>query len=343
MGAEELERYFPNRQLHVWIGSWNMGEHKTLSSPMTDFLLPESCKYVQNMYVVGTQENAMNRKEWEVLLQDTLGPMFVLFHSVSHGSLHLAVFIHRDLIWFCSVPEEDLVSTRAMTMVKTKGAIAISLSFFGTSMLFINCHLTSDQSKKRDRILDYEKIISGLKLPKSSRSSKDVTANFDCVYWCGDLNFRIERKKITVEQKVSEITERSIQNYDDLIKADQLTHILTEGRIFHGFQEGRITFPPTYKYDVSSNQFDTSNKSRIPSYTDRILFRSKKRNHISCLDYNSVMSVKVSDHKPVYGIYQMALKPSKEIRPSAAGHFDKEVYLKGKLFQLCVLKFYKFS
>ena len=42
------------------------------------------------------------RKEWEILLQETLGPSHVLFHSASHGALHLAVFIKRDLIWFCT-------------------------------------------------------------------------------------------------------------------------------------------------------------------------------------------------------------------------------------------------
>ncbi|KAK6195875.1 hypothetical protein SNE40_001212 [Patella caerulea] len=329
IGAEELERYFPDRQIHVWIGSWNMKEIKSISSSMTDFLLPETIKYVQNIYVVGTQENAMNKKEWEIHIQEILGPTFVLFHSVTHGSLHLAVFIHRDLIWFCSVPEEDIISTRAVTMVKTKGAIAISLSFFGSSILFINCHLTSDQSRKKERILDYQKIISGLKLPRSSTStSKDATANFDCVFWCGDLNFRIDRKKSAVEGKVTEIAESLIPNYEDLIRGDQLTKTITEGKIFLGFQEGRINFRPTYKYDVNSDNYDTSVKSRIPAYTDRILFRSKKKNHISCLHYDSVMSVMMSDHKPVYGIYQMAVKPGRDFVMSAAGNFDRDVYLK---------------
>ena len=45
--------------------------------------------------------------------------------------------------WFCvTVPEDDVVSLRAVSVVKTKGAIGISFSMFGTSFLFINCHLT---------------------------------------------------------------------------------------------------------------------------------------------------------------------------------------------------------
>ena len=42
------------------------------------------------------------RKEWEIRLQETLGPSHVLYHSVSYGALHLAIFIRRDLVWFCS-------------------------------------------------------------------------------------------------------------------------------------------------------------------------------------------------------------------------------------------------
>ena len=42
------------------------------------------------------------RKEWEIRLQETLGPSHVLYHSVSYGCLHLAIFIRRDLVWFCS-------------------------------------------------------------------------------------------------------------------------------------------------------------------------------------------------------------------------------------------------
>lgn len=55
-----------------------------------------------DLYVVGTQESTGQRREWEVLLQQTLGPSHVLVHSVSLGVLYLVMFLRRDLIWYCS-------------------------------------------------------------------------------------------------------------------------------------------------------------------------------------------------------------------------------------------------
>ena len=44
------------------------------------------------------------------------------------------------------------------------------------------------------------------------------------------------------------------------------------------FQEAFLGFMPTYKFDANySNQYDTSPKARVPSWTDRILWRQNYR------------------------------------------------------------------
>ena len=40
-------------------------------------------------------------------------------------------------------------------------------------------------------------------------------------------------------------------------------------QVFQDFHEGRIKFKPTYKYDIGTDNYDTSPKLRIPSYTVR--------------------------------------------------------------------------
>lgn len=121
------------------------------------------------------------RREWETRLQETLGPHYVMLHSAAHGALHLSVLIRRDLIWFCSgsarpaasplpspirghtprvagpsgcgglsapLPpaevESSIVTTRIVSQIKTKGALGVGFTFFGTSFLFITSHFTCE-------------------------------------------------------------------------------------------------------------------------------------------------------------------------------------------------------
>lgn len=106
-----------------------------------------------------------------------------------------------------------------------------------------------------------------------------------------------------------------MQKYDELINAR------IKGECFFEFNEAPIEFLPTFKFDVEKkdedncffvplNQYDSSNKKRIPSWTDRILFKSRKTNlslfnlfadqlpQISVVKYNSFMNMVTSDHKP---------------------------------------------
>lgn len=41
------------------------------------------------------------------------------------------------------------------------------------------------------------------------------------------------------------------------------------GNVFNDYMEGDITFNPTYKYDLFSDDYDTSEKLRAPAWTDR--------------------------------------------------------------------------
>lgn len=49
-------------------------------------------------------------------------------------------------------------------------------------------------------------------------------------------------------------------------------------QVFKGFTEGNLDFAPTYKYDLFSEDYDTSEKCRTPAWTDRILWKRRKWN-----------------------------------------------------------------
>lgn len=74
--------------------------------------------------------------------------------------------------------------------------------------------------------------------------------------------------------------------------------------------EGEISFPPTYKYDLFSEDYDTSEKLRAPAWTDRVLWRRRIQqqdadnpnwNPGKLLFYGRA-ELKQSDHRPVVAI-----------------------------------------
>lgn len=80
---------------------------------------------------------------------------------------------------------------------------------------------------------------------------------------------------------------------------------MSKQNCFKGYTEGKINFEPTYKYDVGTDTYDTSEKRRAPAYCDRVLWKGKG---IEQMTYNSVMEIRQSDHKPVYAIFKTKIK-----------------------------------
>jgi hypothetical protein len=89
---------------------------------------------------------------------------------------------------------------------------------------------------------------------------------------------------------------------------DQLKKEMMTKRAFANFVEGDISFPPTFKYDKGSDDFDTSEKARPPAWTDRILFHSNNSTEcdklLSLEKYDS-LDVRHSDHRPVYAKFRL--------------------------------------
>ncbi|KAL7836636.1 hypothetical protein AOLI_G00279200 [Acnodon oligacanthus] len=333
LGPEELDRYFPDRHVGIYIATWNMQGEKGLPNNLDDLLLPTDTEFAQDFYIIGVQEGCPDRREWEIRLQETLGPYYVMLYAAAHGVLYLTIFIRRDLIWFCSEVEHATVTTRIISQIKTKGAVGIGFTFFGTSFLFITSHFTSGDSKVYERILDYNKIIEALALPRClpdtnpyRSTASDVTTRFDEVFWFGDFNFRLSKDRGGIE---TILNQHIREDMGPLLQHDQLCKEMQDGSIFKGFQEAPIHFPPTYKFDIGCDIYDSTSKQRTPSYTDRILFRNRQADDIKVVKYTSCSSIKTSDHRPVIGMFQVKIRPGRDNIPLGAGQFDRPVYLEG--------------
>ena len=50
----------------------------------------------------------------------------------------------------------------------------------------------------------------------------------------------------------------------------QLKQAMDTSAAFSGYMEGPILFQPTYRYDVGTDNYDTSEKMRIPAWTGTI-------------------------------------------------------------------------
>jgi hypothetical protein len=182
-----------------------------------------------------------------------------------------------------------------------------------TSMCFVNCHLAAGQTQTKDRNTDITQILESSILP----TERDVTIRQDsfvgggdgsmimdhelCVI-NGDLNYRIDTMgRDTVVNAVR------ANNLTKLLERDQLLATRRKNPWFklRAFTELPITFAPTYKYDVGTDTYDTSEKKRAPAWCDRLLYRG--HNRIEQLDYRR-HEVRVSDHRPVSGLFSMVVK-----------------------------------
>lgn len=184
-----------------------------------------------------------------------------------------------------------------------------------TSLCFINCHLAAGQNQTKDRNFDISSILDSTILPIEEDENVrldnyigggDGTMILDheiCIL-SGDLNYRID-----IMSRDAVISALKSGKLDKLLERDQLLASKRKrpGFRLRAFHEMPITFAPTYKYDIGSDNYDTSEKKRAPAWCDRILFRGRDHHRLEQLDYRR-HEVRVSDHRPVTGLFQMTVK-----------------------------------
>ncbi|PKK79794.1 DNase I-like protein [Rhizophagus irregularis] len=175
-----------------------------------------------------------------------------------------------------------------------KGAIVARLNINDTiSVCFICAHLAPHSHNVVERNKNFKSIIERVIF-----IDKSTIYDNDYVFLFGDLNYRIE---IKAEKKEHLMNLLNTNEYQTVIKRDQLNIEKRKGQAFNGFQEGEIKFPPTYKYYVGSTEFNSS--KRIPGWCDRILYFSSRIESIKLNHYTSNNDYITSDHKPVSALF----------------------------------------
>jgi len=144
---------------------------------------------------------------------------------------------------------------------------------------------------------------------------------FDMCVFMGDLNYRVEGNRRAVDVLLEN------RMMDVMLANDQLAIEKAAGRVFSGWSEADLKFPPTYKLNRgTADVYDTSAKQRVPSWTDRVLWRTKAGGKVRCNDgadvYTSAKGIRTSDHLPVVARIKTTIHDATLAAIQRGGHLN---------------------
>ncbi|XP_075425723.1 phosphatidylinositol 3,4,5-trisphosphate 5-phosphatase 1 isoform X2 [Ascaphus truei] len=309
--------------LSIFTGTWNMGDAPPPKKIISWFLCKgqgktrdETTDYIEHdIYVIGTQEDPLNEKEWVDILLRSLNEIttadYKLITIQTLWNIRIVILAKHEHAHRISHVFTNSVKTGIANRLGNKGAVGASFMFNGTSFGFINSHLTSGSEKKLRRKQNYFNILRFLVLGDKKLSPFNLTHRFTHVFWLGDLNYRIQLPNTEAENIVQKIR---LQQYPELLLSDQLSAERRDSQIFLRFNEEEITFPPTYRYDRGSRerycytkQKATGIKYNLPSWCDRVLWKSYPQMHVLCQSYGCTEDITTSDHSPVFATFQVGV------------------------------------
>ncbi|XP_069810699.1 synaptojanin-2 [Dendropsophus ebraccatus] len=341
------------KKTRVAVGTWNVNGGKQFrsnvlsTSELTDWLLDapklsglpdfqDDESGPPDIFAVGFEEmvelsagnivsaSTKNRKVWSEQIQKAISRShrYIMLTSGQLVGVCLFIFVRPYHMPFIRELAVDTVKTGMGGKTGNKGAVAVRFQFYSTSFCFICSHFTAGHTQVKERNEDYKEITQKLSFPLG----RNVFSH-DYVFWCGDFNYRLD---LTYEEVFYFIKR---QDWKKLLEFDQLQLQKANGKIFKDFYEGTIHFGPTYKYDIGSEAYDTSEKCRTPAWTDRVLWWRKKlpfeksAGDINLLDNDLDWSSKVkhtwspgalmyygraevpsSDHRPVLAIVEVEVQ-----------------------------------
>ncbi|KAJ7523803.1 hypothetical protein O6H91_18G063200 [Diphasiastrum complanatum] len=279
----------PEQTINVFVGTWNVGNTR-----------PE-CEY--------QPEASFSEcgKDWLHSLRSQLGPRYKILKATSRGQMRLAVFVRdNEEKAICEV-YKDSEATGVGHVMANKGGLCIAFKFWDTRLCFVNSHFAAHVGQCSARNGNYREIVGQLRV---GIPGMDILSQFHHVFWLGDLNYRldfggIEGKSTTPPKEpwLNVVKMIKAGNLKELLQYDELAKEIKASRVLYKFEEGEITFAPTFKMQKGS--LNTYSEKRLPAWCDRILWRSVEDCNVKLLSYNSSPAIMTSDHKPVAATFSL--------------------------------------
>jgi hypothetical protein len=178
----------------------------------------------------------------------------------------LFVFVADQHVPFCTA--RVAAQGTGLLGMGNKGAVAASLQLYDSSVCMVCSHLAAGSKAVQARNSEVTILQSGLRFPDMTVSWRKgapppplSVGHHDVVIWFGDLNYRINLPDSDVRAHLE-----GGGSLQALLIHDELRQQQAAEETFTNFREGTITFRPTYKYDVGTDTYDTSEKRRAPAW-----------------------------------------------------------------------------
>ena len=275
---------------------------------------------------------------------------YIVQHTENLVGLFTCVFVRKALVHSLKDVAITTVKRGMNGHYGNKGAIVARFVVEDSSLCFINCHLAAGQGHKNARnrdlgaILDEKSVFSASGdalgyvgggdgsmildhevcfVRKPNQAAPRQRRGLIPLQLNGDLNYRIDLRR---EAVVSSVKSGDISY---LLQHDQLLKEMATNPCFrlHSFTEPSITFAPTYKYDRRSDEYDTSEKRRIPAWCDRILHRARDPERVQNIFYRRY-EPNISDHRPVCGGYTVEIKKVQHAERAKQLQIAKSLWVK---------------
>lgn len=241
----------------------------------------------------------------------------------------------------------------------SKGGVGVALGVYDSTIAFVTAHMASKRIDMRRQ--QYCDLVERLGAKLGGRGFQ-LTEEFHHVVWMGDLNYHCS--KCSAEEAAAML--RTGRVADLLLEHDELIQERAQGVAFYDFEEPNMVpdFYPTYKRHTARGHIDMESDpdwvkkmymlefkeaiykggrtvERVPSWADRIMFRSLPSRADDLLpesldpgnkdaphNYRAVNhGCDISDHAPVFCTWTLRIRldPIDETLPEGMDEADEGV------------------